>query len=238
MFRLGHDNVYRAESLQQFPWLEHGFGTRLSNGWPEASRLVTPKQVHSDRVLLVPGDAEAGTNARLGQGDALVSEHPHLMPGVRTADCLPILLVDAIGRRVGAIHAGWRGTVSKISAKAVAAMMGQFGSRPEDIWAAIGPGIGYCCFEVGPEVAVQFRPWFPEKVDFDHHTHIDLAEGNRRELEAAGVPANQIEVSGLCTVCRAEEFHSFRRDREKAGRMLSAIGFQKGPYMHERRENR
>jgi hypothetical protein len=103
-------------------------------------------------------------------------------------------------------------------------MVCHFGTRPDQIWAAIGPGIGPCCFEVGPEVAAQFQQIFPEQVDFGHHRRVDLAEANRRLLEAAGVPSNQIEVCGLCTMCRIHEFHSFRRDREQAGRMLSTIG--------------
>ena len=240
MFRLDEHHVYRAESLEQFPWLEHGFGTRLSEDWPDMSRLVTPKQIHSDRVLVVPSGAATGAGARLGEGDALVSQQADPLIGIRTADCLPILLVDARTHHVGAIHAGWRGTVSEISAKAVESMARQFGSQPEDIWAAIGPGIGLCCFEVGRDVALRFQPLFPErldlqKVDFDHRTRIDLAESNRRQLEHAGVPNSHIEVSGLCTVCRAGEFHSFRRDKEKAGRMLSAIGLLPAPE-HKRRE--
>src|SRR5579862_3593277 len=117
VFRLDPDNVYRAESFGQFPWLEHGFGTRLSNGWPDMSRLVSPRQIHSDKVLIVPKGAPTG-DVRLGQGDALVTEEPGVLAGIRTADCLPILLVDAVGQKVGAIHAGWRGTVAEITARA------------------------------------------------------------------------------------------------------------------------
>jgi YfiH family protein len=224
LFYLDDQYVYRAESLEQFSWLEHGFGTRLSNGWPDVSRLVTPKQIHSNHVLVVPDGAPVGAASRFGQGDALVSVQPEVMIGIRTADCLPIVLVGANARSLGVIHAGWRGTVSEISVHAVREMMCRFGTSPDHIWAAIGPGIGPCCFEVGPEVAVRFSGIFPERVDFNHQTHIDLADANRRQLVNAGIPAGQIEVSGLCTVCRADEFHSFRRDRERAGRMISAVG--------------
>lgn len=224
MFRRTEDHVYRAESLERFPWLEHGFGTRQSNGWPDFSRVVTPKQVHSDRVLVVPEAPPTGPAARLDVGDALVSKHPQVLLGIRTADCLPVLLVDAGSRCCGAIHAGWRGTSLEISRRAVEAMGFQFGTRPDDIWAAIGPGIGACCFEVGPEVALQFESIFPEKGSLNRRMKLDLAEANRRQLIAAGVPPEQIEFSGLCTVCLAGEFHSFRREREKAGRMLSVVG--------------
>ncbi len=226
MFRLDAQNVYRSEALAQFPWLEHGFGTRLSSSWPDLSRLVTPKQIHSDRVLVVPDGVSTGPAVRIGDGDALISANAGILAGIRTADCLPILLVDAVQRKVGAIHAGWRGTVSEISAKAVRAMMCQFGTRPEDIWAAIGPGIGACCFEVGPEVAVRFASIFPERADLHHRAKIDLVESNRRQLVDAGVPSSHIQASGLCTSCRQFEFHSYRRDRDLAGRMISAIGIR------------
>ena len=225
VFRLDPDNVYRAESFDQFPWLEHGFGTRLSNGWPDMSRLVSPRQIHSDKVLIVPKGAPTG-DVRLGQGDALVTDEPGVLAGIRTADCLPILLVDAVGQKVGAIHAGWRGTVAEITARAVEAMACQFGTRPADVWAAIGPGIGSCCFEVGPEVAVQFAPQFPERADLHHRSCVDLVESNRRQLIKAGVPVNHIESGDLCTVCRPTEFHSFRRDKELAGRMIAALGIR------------
>ena len=228
MFRLDRQHVYRAESLERFLWLQHGFGTRLSNGWPDVSRLVTPKQVHSDHVLLVGDDAPTGADARAGAGDALVSDRRGMMAGVLTADCLPVLLVDARLRAIGAIHAGWRGTMQGISAKAVSVMTCQFGTDPVHIWAAIGPGIGPCCFEVGPEVAGQFNGIFPERADLNQRTRLDLAEANRRQLVAAGVPTSQIEMSGLCTVCGAEEFYSWRRERNTTGRMLSAIGLLTG----------
>lgn len=224
LFRLDDHHVYRAESLTRFPWLEHGFGTRLSDGWPDLSRLASPKQIHSDRVLVVPDGAPTGPAVRIGEGDALISANAGVLAGVRTADCLPILLVDEVTRTVGAIHAGWRGTVSEIAAKAVGAMLCQFGTRPENIWAAIGPGVGSCCFEVGPEVAIRFAPMFPERADLHHRARIDLVESNRRQLVDAGVPPSHIECSGLCTSCREDEFHSFRRDKDRAGRMISAIG--------------
>lgn len=218
MFRLDEQNVYRCDALSQFPWLEHGFGTRLSNGWPDGNRLVTPKQIHSNRVLVVERGAPTGPTARLGEGDALVCRIGDSMVGIRTADCVPILLVDEHRRAVGAIHAGWRGTVSEILAHTVDTMVRQFGTKPEDIWAAIGPSIGRCCFQVGPEVATQFP------ADLHHQGCIDLPEANRRQLVKAGVAPNRVFVSELCTVCQRSEFHSYRRDKERAGRMISAVG--------------
>jgi len=148
------------------------------------------------------------------------------MLSVRTADCLPILMVDTRHRALAAVHAGWRGTVSGITTNTVQAMGTRFGTRPEDLRIAIGPGIGQCCFEVGSEVAVQFRKLFPERSDLDRRTHLDLIEANRRQLGQLGVTAAQIGTLNLCTACHPDDFHSFRRDREAAGRMVSGIGIR------------
>jgi len=137
---------------------------------------------------------------------------------VRTADCIPILLVDERRRAVAAVHAGWRGTVARIAAQAVAAMSRRFGTHAADLHAAIGPGIGKCCYEVGAEVAAHFSG--------QGRGHIDLAAANRRQLQEAGVTPERVYTSNLCTMCRAEEFDSFRRDQEAAGRMYSFAGIR------------
>jgi len=102
-------------------------------------------------------------------------------------------------------------------------MTENFDTRAEDLVIAIGPGIGPCCFEVGPEVAVQFREWFPERADLEQRTRVDLPETVIRQLGQLGVPKRQIATADLCTSCRPDLFHSYRRDREAAGRMISAI---------------
>jgi polyphenol oxidase len=218
LFRLDSSHVYRAERLEQFPWLQHGFGTRLSAGWPDAAGLATAKQVHSDQVLKAthPGDC--------GPGDALISDQPGVTVAIRTADCLPVVIVDLRTRAVAAVHAGWRGVVAQIVPKAVEAMRSEFGSQPEDLEIAIGPGIGPCCFEVGPEVAAQFRAFFPERNDLEGRARVDLAETITRQLRRNGVTTGQISASGLCSCCNPELFESYRRDRENAGRMITAVG--------------
>jgi YfiH family protein len=198
-------NVYRARPLARFEWLEHGFGTR---SFPVPEPLATLRQIHSDIVVY------ADRSGCLGEGDALLSDTPGLQIGVKTADCLPILLVDERHRTVAAVHAGWRGTVSRVAISTLRAMSTSWNTRPQDLHAAIGPGIGKCCFEVGPEVAVQFGQPVAR-------THIDLATANRRQLIEAGLAPERIYSSGLCTFCDRDRFHSFRRDREKAGRMMS-----------------
>jgi len=217
LFRLDSSHVYRSSRLEQFPWLRHGFGTRLSTDWPDSDGLATAKQIHSDQILV------ADKPGNLGPGDALISKRPGLTVAIRTADCLPMLIVDPRTRTVAAVHAGWRGVVAEIASKTVDTMRLQFGSRPEDLEIAIGPGIGPCCFEVGPEVAVQFRGFFPERKDLQGRTKLDLAETITRQLRRNGVTASQISTSGFCSCCKSEMFESYRRNREDAGRMVAAI---------------
>jgi hypothetical protein len=216
LFRLDTGNVYRALILEEIPWLEHGFGTQFSLDWPDSTSLATIKQVHSDKVLI------ADCAGALGEGDAVISNQPGITLSVRTADCLPILMADTRKRAIAAVHAGWRGTLLEILPKTLHAMAGQFGTRPEDLAIAIGPGIGACCFEVGPEVAIQFARLFPERNDLDRRMKIDLVETNLRLLGRNGGSLRQIATSGLCTCC-GDRFHSYRRDRDAAGRMVSAI---------------
>lgn len=220
--------IYRSHLLENLPWVEHGFGTRLTNGWPDASRLISLKQIHSDWVITARNFAPNPANAQLGEGDALITQAPGVLVSVRTADCIPILIADAVTHAVAAVHAGWRGTVKEVGRKTLETMSGQFGTQPLDVLVAIGPGIGGCCYEVGPEVAAEFGRFFPERTDLDRRTRIDLAEANRRQFETLGIPPTHIEVLGMCTSCCAGEFHSYRRDGKRAGRMVSAIGIRNG----------
>jgi YfiH family protein len=205
--------IYRVPELDALPWLEHGFGTRLVDIPALYRNLAMLKQVHSATCVRAEG-----RSGLLGEGDALVDKAPGTVLAVRTADCIPILLVDERNRAVAAVHAGWRGTSARIAQRAVAAMRDQFGTKPADLHAAIGPGIGKCCYEVGPEVAAQFGE--------QGRAHIDLAASNCAQVIQAGVTPGRVYASNLCTMCRADEFHSFRRDREAAGRMHSFAGIR------------
>jgi YfiH family protein len=196
-------NEFRAA----VPWVQHGFGTRT---WiPEPRPVVAVRQIHSNQVLAVtqPGPA--------GEGDALITYIRDLTLSIRTADCYPILIADQRTRSVAAIHAGWRGTSSRIVVKTIAKMEQDFGTRPQDLHAAIGPGIGKCCYEVGEEVGRLFG--------LDCRGRIDLAKANREQLIESGVSAGQIYSAGRCTHCEGELFHSYRRDGDRAGRMISFI---------------
>ena len=198
-----------APNLAQFTWLTHGFGGR-DTLYP--ARIATLHQIHSDLVH----EALHGDGDRFANGDALVTLDEGTLVGIRTADCVPILIADARTHAVAAVHAGWRGTAARIVENTVNVMRRRYLSRPEDLHAAIGPAIGGCCYEVGPDVARQFG------TDTGMPVKIDLASINERQLSEAGVP--DIWQSRECTFCQAERWFSFRREKEAAGRMLSFIG--------------
>lgn len=216
----------------------------------EAMPLVALSQIHSDIIHVVDTAPEQPL-----QGDALITATPGLLITVQTADCIPILLADPELRVVAAIHAGWRGTLKRIAEKTVGRMRMLFGTRPEKIFAAIGPGIGRCCYEVGPEVAKEFgsqfenaRDWFDGPYDAlvsgedpnplpwltmmppGHQppppsVQLDLHAANRSILERAGVAAKNISVSDLCTSCRTDLLFSYRREKI-TGRLMAGIGIR------------
>jgi polyphenol oxidase len=204
-------HIYRVPALDAIPWLVHGFGTRQADIPALFANLATLKQVHSSTCI--PGEGRSGI---LGEGDALLENTPGSVVAVKTADCIPVLLVDERRRAVAAVHAGWRGTVAQIVRRAVGSMHDRFATDPADLHAAIGPGIGKCCYEVGPEVAAHFG----EK----GRAHIDLPAANRAQLLSAGLAPSRIYVADLCTQCHPLDFHSYRRDKESAGRLFSFVG--------------
>lgn len=209
-------NTIRGTLLGQFAWLDHGFGTRHDGAWTPDACTARLRQVHADGVVAVSGPGH------FGDGDALITATPGLWLEIRTADCVPLLFADANRRVVAAVHAGWRGTAATIAARTVETLLRDWGSRAEDLRVSIGPSIGACCFEVGPEVAEQFPGHITHTVP---RPHVDLVEANRSQLLEAGIAASAIEALRLCTVCDEERFHSFRRDRGD-GRMVSSISIR------------
>jgi polyphenol oxidase len=219
------ENIY--ENRRRFLKLFDGEWS-LAAGW----------QVHGTdvRVMRDPSDARGPEGAR-GETeycDALVTDAPHVLVGVKTADCVPILLGDARSRAVAAIHAGWRGTLAQIVAKTIERMREQYGTRAVDIRAAIGPAARACCYEVGTEVIEAFRESFAQAEELltqtrAGHALIDLQRANRQQLIAAGVLRDRIHVAPLCTMCRTDLFFSYRREKSqqgRVGRLMSVIGKQ------------
>jgi YfiH family protein len=274
-----------AKALAEIPWLVHGFSTRtggesrldgqrvLNLGFTEwdsreavtrnrakllraagaaKAPLVALRQIHSDVAHVFPQPP-----AEPCQGDASITQAPGLMLGVQTADCVPILLVDKRQRVVAAVHAGWRGTLARIVAKTLGRMRLEFGTRPADVLAALGPAIGRCSYEVGPEVAQAFSGQFANAAEwFDgpferlasgeppvllpwltmmppghepppERVWLDLRAANRWQLLDAGVPARNITVSALCTACRTDLLFSYRREGKNTGRLMTIVGIRK-----------
>jgi YfiH family protein len=207
--------MLKAPNLSVFDWLVHGFGLRDSS-YP--SPIATAQQIHSGLVV----EATEPAADPIPEADGIITRRPGLLIGVRTADCVPILIVDERTRSVACIHAGWRGTAHNIAIAGINAMMAAYGSRPADLRAAIGPAIGPCCYEVGPDVALRFRAWNPELALTSQPIHIDLPAINEKQLRAAGL--SDIWQAKECTFCATKKFFSFRREKEQAGRMLSFIG--------------
>ncbi len=213
-FRLGTDGIYRCDGFQEFVWQKHGFGTRQSN--PHVD--ITLRQIHSDRVW----NAHR-LHDREARGDALITDEIGKSIGVRTADCVAILLLDRQRRAIAAVHAGWRGTAARVIAHTIEAMCSDFAASPADMYAAIGPCIRACCYEIGAEVEKQFAAHFPEWKATTGKRKLDLPEANRRQMQAVGVAADRIFDCCLCTTCQTSHFYSYRREPENPGRMIAAI---------------
>lgn len=217
-FQRSKDGIYRCQAFQHFIWQSHGFGTRAAN--PPVD--VTLRQIHSDIVR----DAH-NLKDREQEGDALITNECGLSIGVRTADCVPILLLDTVQRVMAAVHAGWRGTVAEVTRCTIHKMSASFGSEPRDIWAAIGPCIRECCYEVDAEVHAKFESMFPKWKESqpraDGKRNLNLPEANILQMQASGVAPDRIFDSCLCTSCQIDTFYSFRREPNEPGRLISAI---------------
>ena len=214
--------------------------------WP----IVRLRQIHSDIIHRIETSPQ-----QLLTGDGLVTDAPRLLLAVQTADCLPVLLVDQKRKAVGAFHAGWRGTLARIVEKAVGTMRLHFSSRPEDLRAAIGPGIASCCYAVGEEVCDQFQAQFaysgdlfrevtesdpiherypllfmtarpPGHSDAGRTIYLDLREANRRQLLAAGLSPTSITALDFCTTCRTDLFFSHRAEKGLTGRQMGVVGIK------------
>ncbi|MCX6566281.1 MAG: peptidoglycan editing factor PgeF [Candidatus Aminicenantes bacterium] len=218
------------ESLSRVPDLVHGFGRKDFNEYDLQAfarernlRPVLLDQIHSDVVHII--DDVPPVRPR---GDALVTNVPGLLLVVKTADCLPLLLMDERLRVVAAIHAGWRGTRSRIVQKTVRAMKTRFGTNPADIVAAAGPCIGPACYEVGEDVRREFlSAEFPDDLFVPAGRpgkyFFDLEAANALQLRSAGVPPGPPAGLSACNHCDPD-FHSYRRDHSPSDRMFSFIG--------------
>ena len=180
--------------------------------------LIVPKQVHGDVIWKVT--AKDIARAGIFEADAVVTDVVGLAIAIRTADCLPALLYDPVRKVIAAVHAGWKSTKLDIARKTVEKLRSDYGVDPKNIRAAIGPCIRRESCEVGPE----FKEYFPmDTIQTPDGLRFDLLGANMRQLTRAGVKRENIFDSGLCSFSDAARFHSFRRDADRSGRMLSVI---------------
>lgn len=196
-----------------------GARRRVSHALAPSGRLLLLHQVHGDTIRRAPWDGQP-------DGDAGIADQGDTILGIETADCLPVLIVDPRRRVVAAAHAGWRGTAKGITRKVLAALIAD-GSQASDVTAALGPGIGPCCYEVGPEIVPEFGPggeafFSPRKGD---RLCLDVRAANAHQLRQGGVPDSQIHSVADCTFHEADRYHSYRREGVGGGRMISYIGF-------------
>ena len=197
----------------------------LSFHW-DAKRFIFARQTHSDHVAVVTSENLLTT---ISDTDALITNEPGLFVCVQTADCVPVLLFDPHLKVVAAIHAGWRGTVSKIAKKAVQQMTDTFGCDPSNIIAGIGPSIHLHAYEVGREVVEAVEANFSNSTALlkpslnKGKAYFDLWEANQTVLIESGIPEANIEVMGLCSFEHTDLFYSARREGIDTGRMVSGI---------------
>ena len=228
----------------------HFFSTRhldlsVIASWEAVARSMGVEPGRVQRLTQVHGAAVVAIRRRDGwqagpipEADALISDDPSMAIAVRGADCVPILLADTRTGAVGAVHAGWRGTAARVATSALGAMATEFGTVPGDVIAVIGPAIGACCYEVGPELVDAFASqgherylidrWFlaPPPRRGEHarpKMRLDVAGSNRDQLILAGVPEHAVHACGLCTAMHLDVLTSFRAEREAAGRLVGVI---------------
>ena len=280
LHKAGGLEVLQLDLFRKLPWLVHGFSTRSGGAsglaeekilnlsfteWDERANveenrrrlqgalganeftLISMKQIHSDAIHLF-----CTAPAQACSGDASATNQPGLLLAVQTADCVPILLVDPKHRAVAAIHAGWRGTLARITEKTVGRMQLEFSTRPPHLLAAIGPSIGPCCYEVNADFVPKFTAQFADAAAYfdeplsgeepnplqwlnmappGHQpparpVHLDLPKANRSQLLAAGLRTQNIFESSLCTGCRTDLFFSYRKEAARSGRLLSVVGIR------------
>ncbi len=203
----------------------------------QTDRLIIPHQVHGVRVRRIDEaffvQAEEVRQETLESVDAVMTNLSRVCVSVSTADCIPLLIYDEVHHAIAAVHAGWRGTVARIPEKTLEAMAGAYGTRPEDVRIAIGPGISMDAFEVGEEVYEAFSDAgfpmcdiarrYPSQGEPYGKWHIDLWSANRGMLERMGVATSRIYTSGICTYQNHRRFFSARRLGIHSGRILNGI---------------
>ncbi len=192
-------------------------------------RFIVANQTHSANIYIITKQETKGWEHRedaIKDCDALITNIPHVILSILTADCVPILLYDKKNHVVAAVHAGWKGTQAQVVLKTVEKMKKTFGSNEHDIRAGIAPSIGKCCYEVGRDVAKHFFHMPDSYTQIKDKYMLDLPNINKRQLLQAGLKESHIEMSHICTACEVEHFFSYRKEQGCSGRFMSMIGME------------
>jgi len=183
--------------------------------WFPVNDVAYMRQIHSDIICSEDCSGE--------EGDALITDKPKVAIGVFTADCVPVILYDPVHKAAAAVHSGWKGTYSLIVGKTIEKMRLSYGSEPVDLKVFIGPNMRECCYEVSEELIRKFRESDSYRdTDAYHGRKLSMEKCILKQLEDQGVPARNIEVTGLCTSCSDEELYSYRGG-EQDKRLFSFI---------------
>lgn len=185
--------------------------------------MIFPKQTNGTNIAIVKSATDVFHDT-----DALITNTPGICIGVRTADCVPILIYEPNKKVIAAVHSGWKGTVEKISQKAIHIMIDQFGADPEKMIVGIGPSISPDVYEIGPDVIKLVKQSFRENhvlksIPYSDKAFFNLWEANKLVLIENGVPASNIEIAEMCTYSNPDLFYSARRDNHKTGRLAAGI---------------
>lgn len=226
---LAFTTVKDFDPAPQTPWREAGnrlFRLFEQQNLPVPHQFAFAGQVHGNRVAVVPDELEQPDAAigRVPSCDSLVTANPGVFLVIRTADCLPISLVDSKARVVAVIHAGWRGTMEDILGAAVTKML-ELGARPERISGSIGPRIGKEHYEVDPDLLAEFNQRWGRLGKFSEGRKLDLSALNLLQARAAGLEPGALSDLGHCTYSDAEAFYSHRRQGRERGQLYTVCGF-------------
>lgn len=215
-FREGDEE---SRVLQNWDCLSKAFAIPLE-------QFLVVNQVHGDAIFVIKPHGSYFSSRDELNYDAIVTTRANLAICIKTADCVPVFIVDKVKKVIAVVHAGWKGTALAISAKVIRLMQNQYQCLPQDILAAIGPSIGKCCYEVDSTTADAFRKlsnseFFLQQGKKKDKWMLDLPEANRMQILAAGIPKNNIEVSGYCTACNQDMFFSHRGAGGITGRQVN-----------------
>lgn len=238
---IGHGVSLRSGGVSEGPYASLNLGLHVGDdaehvienrrraaealGFP-LSAMVCAEQIHGARVSVVSakdvGKGATDYATAIPGVDAFITAAPDVLLSLYFADCLPIFFASTEGSVVGLAHAGWRGLVGGVLENTVTMLIQVFGIAPNNVVVGIGPGIGPCCFEVGPEVAAQFPASVVDRVG--EKPRVDLATAAALRLTECGILPKNLHSAAECTACHGDRYFSHRRDQGKTGRMAAMIG--------------